>query len=127
MGRSDLPGEHSSLSNGDLLTREHRLYQVDWLLRKYGFSAQEIPIDGSGNLSLAIDPKEHWARLHPEFYPVNINRASKQELLRVPGLGPVMVGRIIKHRSAGNRIRRFTDIARMNRLLEKASGYVRFA
>lgn len=127
VGRSDLPGEHSSLSNSDLLTREHRLYQVDWLLRKYGFSAREIPIDGSGNLSLAMDPKEHWARLHPEFYPVTINRASKEELLRVPGLGPVMVGRIIKHRSAGNRIRRFTDIARMNRLLEKASGYVRFA
>ena len=60
-GSPELPGEHSGCTNNDLLTREHRLYQVDWLIRKYGFKADEIPVELSGNLSLAIDPKEMWA------------------------------------------------------------------
>jgi predicted DNA-binding helix-hairpin-helix protein len=57
-GSSDLPGENASLSNAGLLTREHRLYQVDWLIRKYGFKSDEIPLESGGNLSLEIDPKE---------------------------------------------------------------------
>ena len=67
-GSSDLPGEHASLSNGGLLTREHRLYQVDWLMRKYGFKSDEIPLESNGNLSLELDPKEMWARMHPDFF-----------------------------------------------------------
>ncbi|MDD4182812.1 MAG: radical SAM protein, partial [Candidatus Omnitrophica bacterium] len=61
-GSSDVYGEHSSYTNSQLLIREHRLYQADWLLRKYGFRAEEIPFSPDGNLSLETDPKELWAR-----------------------------------------------------------------
>ena len=125
-GKPDLPGEHSPLSNRELLTREHRLYQVDWLLRKYGFAAGEIPMNREGNLSLEIDPKEAWAQQHPEFFPVHINRASKRDLLRVPGLGPVMVGRIIKYRRDGYNIRKIKDLGRSSKLLLKAEKYIIF-
>ncbi len=125
-GRADLPGEHSVLSNSELLTREHRLYQVDWLLRKYGFEAGEIPLNHDGNLSLKIDPKEAWAQLHPEFFPVHINRASKWDLLRVPGLGQVMVNRIIGHRKNGYNIREMRHLGRVGKLLLKAEKYVEF-
>jgi len=82
------------------LAREHRLYQVDFLLRKYGFEAGEIPLDRD-NLSVHEDPKTAWARLHPGFFPIEINSARKRELLRVPGLGPVSVRRIVKARRKG--------------------------
>jgi predicted DNA-binding helix-hairpin-helix protein len=127
VGEADLPGEHSPLSNSELLTREHRLYQVDWLLRKYGFSAGEVPLGRDGNLSLTVDPKEAWAQLHPEFFPVNMNRASKWDLLRVPGLGPVMVNRIIKQRQNGRKIRRMSELGRMNKRLEKAGKYIKYS
>jgi predicted DNA-binding helix-hairpin-helix protein len=61
---------------GNVFTREHRLYQVDFLMRKYGFTESDIFFDGSGNLSLDVDPKEHWAMLHPEFFPLDVNKAS---------------------------------------------------
>ena len=83
------------------LLREHRLYQVDFLLRKYGFKAKEIPLDQGGNMALHEDPKTAWVRLHPDRFPVEINRASRSELLRVPGLGPVSVRRILKARKNG--------------------------
>ena len=69
--------------------REHRLYQTDFLLRKYGFSADEIVLDELGNLPLDADPKQTWASRHPEFFPVEVNKAPLEDLLRVPGLGPV--------------------------------------
>jgi predicted DNA-binding helix-hairpin-helix protein len=125
LGEADLPGENSPLTNSELLTREHRLYQVDWLLRKYSFANHEIPFGADGNLSLKIDPKEAWARRHPEFFPVNINRASKEQLLRVPGLGPVMVNRIIKYRNSW-KIREMRDLGKMNKRLEKAESYIKF-
>lgn len=125
-GSAELPGENSSVANSDLLTREHRLYQVDWLIRKYGFSADEIPLGADGNLSLAFDPKEMWARLHPEFFPVNINNADKYGLLRVPGLGQVMVERILTSRKAGTKIRSLKDLGRQNKLIKKAGQYVTF-
>jgi len=78
--------------------REHRLYQTDFLLRKYGFDASEIVFDHLGNLPLETDPKTAWARRHPEFFPVEINRAARERLLRVPGIGPVACGRILKQR-----------------------------
>ena len=92
-GSQELPGERSDRTNSELLAREHRLYQTDWLIRKYGFRADEIPVDRDGNLSLGTDPKEMWAKSHPEFFPVNINRDDREKLLRVPGLGHVMVER----------------------------------
>jgi predicted DNA-binding helix-hairpin-helix protein len=68
--------------------RQHRLYQADWLLRFYGFSLPELPFDEGGNLSLRRDPKLEWADTHLRHAPVEINRASRAELLRVPGIGP---------------------------------------
>jgi predicted DNA-binding helix-hairpin-helix protein len=83
------------------LTREHRLYQADFLLRKYGFRAEEIPLEAGRNLSLAEDPKTAWARRHPGFFPVEINTAPRSALLRVPGLGPISVRRIVQARREG--------------------------
>jgi putative DNA modification/repair radical SAM protein len=83
-----------------LLSREHRLYQADWLLRFYHFSAQEILDDREPFLDLRLDPKTAWALKHPEFFPVEIGRASYEELLRVPGIGAKTARRIIEVRRA---------------------------
>jgi len=83
------------------LLREHRLYQTDFLLRRYSFRADEIPLADDGNLALAEDPKTAWARLHPAFFPVEVNSAPRTALLRVPGLGPISVRRIVKARREG--------------------------
>ncbi len=124
-GHSDLPGEHSPLSNMDMLNREHRLYQTDWLIRKYGFTEDEIPFDADGNLILDMDPKEVWAKKHPDFFPLNINKAGKMELLRVPGLGHVTVENILKLRREG-RINSIDSLGRMGKRLSKAGEYIEF-
>ena len=80
------------------LVREHRLYQADWLLRKYGFGLKELAFDAGGNLPTELDPKLAWARRHPDFFPVEVNRADREELLRVPGIGLRSVWRILKQR-----------------------------
>ncbi len=103
--------------------REHRLYQVDFLMRKYGFSESDICFDKTGNLSLEIDPKEHWARLHPDNFPVDVNKACKYALLRVPGLGDITVSRILDQRKTG-RIRSIDDIGKPTVLLRKANAYL---
>jgi len=127
LGDPDLPGEsHPRLSPEQSLTREHRLYQVDWLLRKYGFEAAEIPLDPAGALSLTTDPKELWAQRHPERFPLDVNRASREELLRVPGLGPVTVRRILERRKGGGRLRALDDIGRPGKRLRKAEPYIKF-
>ncbi|MDD5166019.1 MAG: helix-hairpin-helix domain-containing protein [Candidatus Omnitrophica bacterium] len=125
-GAPELPGERSNTTNNELLIREHRLYQADWLIRKYGFQAEEIPFSPEGNLSLEIDPKEAWAKMHPEFFPVDINRDDKLRLLRVPGLGQVMVERILEYRKAGTKIRSLQNLAKRNKLLVKAQPYLVF-
>jgi len=124
LGDSSLPGEQSTVSNADLLTREHRLYQTDFLLRKYGFSSDEIGFDASGNLPLDVDPKEAWARSHPERFPINVNRADKVELLRVPGLGPVSVRRILKARKGGGRVRNLEDLGIKGKRAQKVSTWL---
>ena len=81
------------------LTREHRLYQADWLLRFYGFETDEIFAGRQDNmLDLDIDPKLSWALNHREGFPVNVNVATKDELVRVPGLGLKSVDRILRAR-----------------------------
>jgi len=125
-GSSDLPGENAHVSNDSLLTREHRLYQVDWLMRKYGFKSDEIPVEFNGNLSLAIDPKEMWARMHPDFFPVNVNRDDQYRLLRVPGFGQVMVDQILGLREKGSKLRTMEDLGKQTKLLKKAQAYVTF-
>lgn len=89
------PLEHSAAPP---LMREHRLYQTDFLFRKYGFTFDEIIFDNSENLSLSRDPKAVWAARHPNFFPLEINRAKKDELLRVPGIGPEAAAFIVKQR-----------------------------
>ena len=126
LGDESIPGEQAKLEKPtDMFTREHRLYQVDFLLRKYGFRESDIVFDRKGNLSLTLDPKEAWARSHPELFPVNMNCASDSELLRVPGLGPVTVKRILKRRKAG-RIRSIEDMGRVGGRLQKAGKYLVF-
>jgi predicted DNA-binding helix-hairpin-helix protein len=69
------------------LLREHRLYQADWLLRFYGFGADELATNDAGNMPLDIDPKLAWALAHRGLFPVDINTAPREMLLRIPGLG----------------------------------------
>ncbi len=127
LGSPDIPGERSFLTSpGDTFVREHRLYQVDFLIRKYGFSGDEIPLDAAGNLSFERDPKEAWAERHPEFYPVRVNTSGRDALLRVPGLGPETVRKILEARR-DRRISRFEDLGmREGRRLRKAMQYVIF-
>ncbi|MDA8744344.1 putative DNA modification/repair radical SAM protein [Rubripirellula amarantea] len=80
------------------LVREHRLYQADWLMRFYGFSAAEIVAEADQNLSLDVDPKLAWALANRHFFPVNVNTASREELLRIPGIGARNVKRILRVR-----------------------------
>ncbi len=80
------------------LVREHRLYQADWLLRFYGFKAGELTTEKDPNLPLGMDPKHAWALRHPEQFPVDLNKASREMLLRVPGLGVRSVERVLKIR-----------------------------
>lgn len=83
------------------LLREHRLYQADFLLRKYGFRFEEMVFESDGNLSLALDPKQAWAQRHPETFPVDLATAPRELLLRVPGIGPVSAAKICKLRKEG--------------------------
>ncbi len=81
------------------LLREHRLYQADWLTRFYGFEVGEILDDGAGGmLDLTVDPKLAWALRHRARFPVDVNRADRETLLRVPGLGTKSVGKILETR-----------------------------
>ncbi len=91
--------------------REHRLYQADWLMRFYGFEADEIVAGGrDGLLDLGIDPKLAWALSNRALFPVDVNRADREMLLRVPGLGVRAVDRIIAARRH-HRLR-LEDVAR---------------
>ena len=95
------------------LMREHRLYQSDWMLRFYGFSAAEVAdaADDTGHLPLDMDPKLAWALKHRDDFPVDVNRASRSRLLRVPGLGTKAVDRILASRR--HRTLRLDDVARL--------------
>jgi predicted DNA-binding helix-hairpin-helix protein len=81
--------------------RQHRLYQASFLFRDYGFDLEDMPFDQAGNLPREIDPKLAWAETHLAETPVELNRAQKSELLRVPGLGPIGVQRILEARRQG--------------------------
>lgn len=78
--------------------REHRLYQADALLRQYGFGAEEMPFDEAGDLDGRADPKLAWALRHPERFPVEVNSADRNTLIRVPGIGPIGARRVIQAR-----------------------------
>jgi predicted DNA-binding helix-hairpin-helix protein len=78
--------------------RENRLYQAEWLLRFGGFTLDELVSTDTPNLDLYKDPKLRWAMQHREFFPVDINRADREQLLRIPGVGPKTAERIIEMR-----------------------------
>jgi predicted DNA-binding helix-hairpin-helix protein len=126
LGDGSLPGEQAKQEDPTgILRREHRLYQVDFLMRKYGFADTDIIFDEQGNLSLSVDPKEAWAQRHPEKFPVNINSASRLELLRVPGIGPTTAKRILELRKWG-KINQIEDLGKAGARLEKVNRYVAF-
>lgn len=105
------------------LMREHRLYQADWLIRFYGFDVPEIVAGGEGgNLDLAVDPKLAWALKERARFPVDVNRADREMLLRVPGLGVRSVDRIISSRRL-TRLR-LTDIARIAGSIDKVRPFI---
>ena len=93
------------------LVREHRLYQADWLMRFYGFAHDEIVGTSDGMLALDMDPKLAWALAHRERFPVDLNRAPREMLLRVPGLGVTSVKRLLQARRT--RLLRVDDLARL--------------
>ena len=105
------------------LIRENRLYQADWLMRFYGFQAEEI-VEGSpeGMLDLAIDPKLAWALRHREQFPVDVNRADREMLLRVPGLGVKSVNRILASRR--HRSLTLDDIGRLAASVRKVRPFI---
>lgn len=105
------------------LMREHRLYQADWLLRFYGFDVDEIASAApAGHLDLEIDPKLAWALANRHLFPLDVNRAEREMLLRVPGLGVKTVGRVLatrRHRSL-----RYEDLRRMGANLKQARPFI---
>lgn len=103
--------------------REHRLYQADFLLRKYGFRFTELIFDRSGNLFETADPKTVWARNHPDFFPLEVNRAGSEELLRVPGIGPASVKRIITSRMS-NRFHHLEELKGSGVWTRRAAPYL---
>ncbi|WP_291858299.1 putative DNA modification/repair radical SAM protein [Bradyrhizobium sp.] len=104
------------------LVREHRLYQADWLMRFYGFDVGEIVDETAGMLSLDIDPKLAWALRHRDRFPLDVNRASREDLLRVPGFGTKAVDRIIATRRVTSI--RAADLARLHIPRNKALPFI---
>ena len=104
------------------LLREHRLYQADWLMRFYEFKVGEIATDAAGNMDLSMDPKLAWALAHREQFPMDVNRATREQLLRVPGLGVKSVDKLIRARRY--RTLRMEDLARLRLPMAKVAPFV---
>lgn len=107
--------------------REHRLYQTDWLLRVYGFSLQEVvlALGDEDNLSLKKDPKMVIAQKQPWLFPLDVNKASYEELLRVPGIGPISAQRIIDTRREHS-INSMEQLHKMRAVVKRAAPYIWF-
>lgn len=104
------------------LLREHRLYQADWLLRFYGFRADELLDDQHPNFDPMLDPKCYWAITHPEQFPVEIMTADLGRLPRVPGIGPTGARRILSARRTG--LLHFDDLKKMGIVLKRAQFFI---
>ena len=104
------------------LLREHRLYQADWLLRFYGFTAGEILDESRPNFDEALDPKSDWALRHPEFFPVEVNRADYEAILRVPGIGMRGAERIVAARRYGPLS--FEGLKRLGIVMKRAQYFI---
>jgi putative DNA modification/repair radical SAM protein len=120
---SPIPGASAALPPRRApLMREHRLYQADWLTRFYGFGVEELATDRAGMLDLGLDPKLAWALAHRDRFPVDVNRASREELLRVPGFGVRTVDRLLVGRR--HRRVRMDDLARLRLPVGKIAPFV---
>lgn len=104
------------------LLREHRLYQADWLLRFYGFSAGEILDEKNQSFNPYLDPKCNWALNHMEFFPMEVNRVSYEELLRVPGIGLTSAKQILTARRAGSL--HFNGLKKLGVVLKRAQYFI---
>ena len=117
--------EHSLLPALDVkppLLREHRLYQADWLLRFYGFAAEELLSEEQPNFNPLVDPKCSWALGHPEYFPVEVNTADYETLLRVPGVGVTSARRIVTARRAGPL--RVEDLKKLGVVMKRAQYFL---
>lgn len=118
---SDTPFENNDAENP---LREHRLYQASFLLRDYGFDLEDLPFtDAAGNLPLTADPKQAWADMHLGDAPVELNRASREELLRVPAIGPKSADKILRERRRGA-VRTLTDLKKLGVHATRAAPYI---
>lgn len=117
--------EHSLLPSLDIkppLMREHRLYQADWLLRFYGFEAKELLDEQHPNFNLEVDPKCNWALNHLDKFPIEINKASYEVLLRVPGIGVTSTKRILTARRSGSLD--FSGLKKLGIVLKRAQYFI---
>jgi predicted DNA-binding helix-hairpin-helix protein len=105
------------------LMREHRLYQVDFLFRRYYWKKEDIIFQSDGNLSLKYDPKMIWARSHPEVFPIEVNQADLEELLRIPGIGPLSAKRILASRGKV-KLQDLQDLRGFGAATKRAAPYV---
>ncbi|HWP49519.1 MAG TPA: radical SAM protein [Candidatus Limnocylindrales bacterium] len=103
--------------------REQRLYQAEYLMREYGYQLEEMVFDKQGNLPLEMDPKVAWAIHHPEQFPVEIQTAHWEQLLRVPGIGPVSVERILRYRRR-ELLRDRKDLDRLGVVTSRAQKFI---
>lgn len=103
--------------------REHRLYQSDFLLRTYGFKLKDLVVEGQGSLPLHWDPKTAHAMMNPGLFPVEVNRAEKWKLLRVPGIGPLGASRIMEQRLKGP-LRTLNELALLGVLTQRAAPWI---
>jgi predicted DNA-binding helix-hairpin-helix protein len=106
--------------------REHRLYQADHLVRRYRYGGDEIVFGDDGNLPLANDPKVTWALAHPERFPMELKTASYSELLRVPGIGPVVAKKIVTLRRSTT-FRGLSDLRVLGAAVDRAAGFLTIA
>lgn len=104
------------------MLREHRLYQADWLLRYYGFKADELLKNENDNFDLNFDPKTHWALSNLNDFPVEINKASFEKLLRIPGIGVTSAKKILKIRRVHNLT--FEDLKKLRVVLKRAKYFI---
>ena len=117
--------EHALLPSKDVkppLLREHRLYQADWLLRFYGFRAEELLDEQHPDFNPLVDPKCSWALAHLDFFPVEVNTADYEALLRVPGIGVTSARRILTARRAGKL--RIEDLQKMGVVMKRAQYFL---
>lgn len=106
------------------LLRQYRLYQADWLLRFYGFKFGDLVFDDSGYLPLRRDPKTEYALNNPDFYPVDVNEGTYQELLRVPGIGPTSASRIVRVRQTQGKITSLRQLQKLGVVVKRARPFI---